>query len=619
MMDNDSEDGTGGSPPDNHGGGPWQPPEANEQFDPLAHAGLEATTETPFVVVPRGGAREVGRSCYHVETPFSTFLIDCGLNQGSGGQFPDFRGLDREQIDAVFLTHAHIDHAGGLPVLENQGLLDDEAPILTTAPTAQIAHTMLEDSLKIHRREARRPGRSQQFWSQDVTDVCDRFEPVEYGTDRVEAYAPVSENDPTTFELGAAGHLLGSAWVALQTAGHSIVFSGDLGGRAGYLPDIAKPPSADALITESTYGNKHSHTSTSTAQSNLFEAIAEAVERGAPVLIPTFAVGRAQMILLLLQQRLHTLPGSLTDDVHIVLDGLAQEVTDLYHLHASDDSLFDESLVNMIHESGVSQPFLPDNVTVPDDDADRQRVFDAYDPVEGTNIPIIIAPSGMLTGGNSPRYLAELAARYDDAAVVLTGYQAVGTAGRALQSATRADGEAPTVTPDIDPITPPGDWPSATGSVGWVQEQETGDARLTITVPTEWITTVDGLSAHASQAGLLAFARHVSPDTIGLVHGPHYAQEALQSHLVENVETVDQVTRLAPLSPLAIHAETTNEMATKALEPQPSEQVTLDDQLDSLRETMTALSSAVAEDRNSGLTEAEVRAIVREELKRIQQ
>src|SRR6056297_2800427 len=80
---------------------------------------VEPGEGTPFVVIPRGGVQEVGRSCYQLETRFGTYLVDAGLNQGDGGQFPDFRGIDEGQIDAVFLTHAHIDHVGALPVIES--------------------------------------------------------------------------------------------------------------------------------------------------------------------------------------------------------------------------------------------------------------------------------------------------------------------------------------------------------------------------------------------------------------------------------------------------------------------------------------------------------------------
>jgi predicted metal-dependent RNase len=184
---------------------PWLPADADETFDPLAHADIDIDTETPMAITPRGGAREVGRSCYQVDTEFSTVLVDCGLNQGSGDSFPDFRGLDAGSVGAVFLTHAHIDHSGGLPVLEARGLLADDAPIIATPPTIEITKVLLEDSLKIHRRESRHAGEEQQYVESHVEDVFDRFEPIDYGGGRAEALADIPDEDPLVFQMGNAG------------------------------------------------------------------------------------------------------------------------------------------------------------------------------------------------------------------------------------------------------------------------------------------------------------------------------------------------------------------------------------------------------------------------------
>jgi len=216
--------------------------------------------DTPLVVHPRGGAREVGRSCYQVETPDGTYLVDCGLNQGGGGQFPDFRGLGTEAIDAVFLTHAHIDHTGALPVLEHRNLLARDATIICTQATAALAHLLLHDSLKIHLEETEKPGRERQFTRNDVEDVLARFEPITgYDTGAIADH--VATDDTLSYRFGDAGHLLGSAWLSLEVGGRRVVFSGDLGGRSAHLHDIETPPSADTLILESTYGDRDTHPS----------------------------------------------------------------------------------------------------------------------------------------------------------------------------------------------------------------------------------------------------------------------------------------------------------------------------------------------------------------------
>jgi metallo-beta-lactamase family protein len=118
----------------------------------------------------------VGRSCYHVQTSDYEYLVDCGLKQSHITEYPDFRGVDRGQIDAVFLTHAHVDHIGALPIIESRGLLTEDAPIITTRPTSAIAHILLHDSLKIHKLEADERNQPYQFTTDDVTAVLNRFE-----------------------------------------------------------------------------------------------------------------------------------------------------------------------------------------------------------------------------------------------------------------------------------------------------------------------------------------------------------------------------------------------------------------------------------------------------------
>jgi len=254
--------------------------------------------ESPFVVVPRGGAKEIGRSCYQVETRTGTYLVDAGLNQGDGGLFPDLRGLDEGQIDAVFLTHAHIDHIGSLPLLESHNFLSDQAPVITTRPTAALADTLLRDSLKIHRRVTQKPGREQQYTETDLRKVIDRFRPCGYqAADLSDQIAHIDDTETLHFEFGNAAHLLGSAWLALTVDGSRVVFSGDIGGRSNHLPDIDEPPQADGLFLESTYGDTHSHTNASDTRTNIFNEAIEAATNGKPVLIPCFGVGRSQELL----------------------------------------------------------------------------------------------------------------------------------------------------------------------------------------------------------------------------------------------------------------------------------------------------------------------------------
>lgn len=594
---------------------PWLPDDTDEMFDPQSH--FEATTdeETPMVVTPRGGGRQVGRSCYQVDTQHSTFLVDCGLSQSKGGQFPDFRGLDIDQIDAVLLTHAHIDHCGGLPVLENRGFLEDDAPVIATPPTAQIAQTLLDDSLKIHKRETRGSAKQQRFTQADVEAIYERFQPVSYGEYLIQELTEEANDDPLSVRFGNAGHLLGSAWISLQTGGHTTVFSGDLGGRAAHLPDIKNPPEGDQLFIESTYGEKHSHQSITDAEGDLWNHVRNGLEQSRPVLIPTFAVGRAQLILRLLRNRIPNLPQHLRREATVVVDGMAQDACQVYRTHLDDRDYFAESVVNEYFDtsnSGEKNVLLPENVVFPDSDSKRQRILEQFSPDTGSNIPIIIAPSGMLTGGHSPRYLSEIVSRFSDASVLLTGYQANGTGGDKLVDGINAGESEVGMEFDTNPFDT--DW-VASDRVTWTQDDE-GNRVTRVKVPLDWVKIVDGLSAHGSQQTLLQFARNVSPETITLIHGAAYAQEALGEHFINNVESAEQVARARLLTP--IEATAAPDLNTAALREEmvdnPGHQ-DFEDRLDDLTESLGVTNRILAQTKEEALSDEDlIRSIVREEL-----
>lgn len=593
---------------------PWLPADADEQFDPRDHYDADTDDETPMIVTPRGGGREVGRSCYQVDTQHSTIIVDCGLNQSAGGEFPDLRGLDIDQIDAVILTHAHIDHCGGLPLLENRGLLEKDAPIITTPPTAQLAQTLLDDSLKIHKREAQSPGKQQRFTEADVKAVYDRFMPVEYGEYLISNLTDEANGDPLSIRFGNAGHLLGSAWVSLQTGGQTVVFSGDLGGRAKHLPDIEQPPEADQLFIESTYGEKHSHQSISDAEGDLWGSIERAIRDHQPVLIPTFAVGRAQHILQVLKNRLHNLSNHLQDEVSVVIDGMAQEACQLYQTHTADETYFDESIVNQrkYNTKQGESVLLPENTIFPTTDKQRRQLLERFDPENGSHIPIIVSPSGMLTGGHSPRYLTELVSRYDTGTILLAGYQANGTGGNTLVNGIRADESDATLEFDTDPLGT--DWKQS-DRVTWSRDEH-GNRVTRVRVPLDWVDTVDGLSAHTAQMGLLRFARSVSPETIALIHGPPYSQEDLGTHFIENVESATQVARARLLTPIEVTAAPDLDTAalTAEMVDNPGHQ-DFEERLDDLTESLGVTNRMVAETKEEAITDHDqIRDIVRDEL-----
>ena len=335
------------------------------------------------------------------------------------------------------------------------------------------------------------------------------------------------------YEFGNAGHLLGSAWVALEHDGTRILFSGDLGGRSGHLPAIADPPAADVLFLESTYGDTLTHPSFSDARTKVFQAAVDAATDGVPVLIPTFGMGRAQELLQVFRERESQLP----EEIPLVFDGLIEDSMNVYHAFASD-SWINDIILNYKINSGDTTPFLPDRAEKPDTVDSREEV------VNGEQAPIIISPSGMLTGGWAPWYLWRFTQHYQDARVLFVGYQAENTPGRQLL-------EEPSGTADVtisalmypeQADRPRAEILSERGSEKAPDEIETRANQhfdfyeKTIGVPTAWARRVSGLSGHADANTLLQFARAAEPGQIQLVHGEPAVAEQLREHIAANAD-----------------------------------------------------------------------------------
>jgi len=582
---------------------------------------ISVDSESPFVVIPRGGAKEIGRSCYQVETRNGTYLVDVGLNQGDGGLFPDLRGLDEGQIDAVFLTHAHIDHVGSLPLLESYGFLSDQAPVITTRPTAALADTLLRDSLKLHRRATQKPGREQQYSETDLRKVIDRFRPCGYqAADLSDHVAHIEDTETLHFEFGNAAHLLGSAWLALTVDSSRVVFSGDIGGRSNHLPEIDEPPQADALFLESTYGDTHSHTSATDTRTDIYNEAIDAATDGKPVLIPCFGVGRSQELLYMFKNRVHTLPEEDRKQLNVVYDGMAQSATDTYNEHCRSEFAA-ESIRNYRVNSGDQQPFLFDQAS-----AARRMSMSREELLEADETPIIIAPSGMLSGGFSPTYLLEFCQRYDDARVILCGYQAEGTPGRQLEDAIEEDLERVGVT-----------LPSNGLNEGIPDE---GDGTR-VKIPVNWISRYHGLSAHAARNTLLQFARQVSPSQVYLIHGEQERQEKMAQHLIDNLDSVSEIQLTGMMHPVSVTPELPGEEivgdrpAKRILDERGTDIEVGDsarlgsdavygtlsefsDQIEALELALRTLSGQLAVERHdSGFSEEDIRQIVRDEMDEI--
>jgi metallo-beta-lactamase family protein len=365
-----------------------------------------------------GAAGTVTGSRYLVESDGARVLVDCGLFQG----LKQLRLRNRaplpfrpDSLDAVLLTHAHLDHTGFIPVLVRDGF---RGPVLCTAATRDLCAILLPDSGHLQEEEAayaNRHGYSRHrpalplYTRADAVRSLERFETVEFHED-------VRVGDVFRARFRRSGHLLGSALIALSDADTDILFTGDLGRPSDPLlfpPETVE--TASHLVVESTYGNRvHS---TVDPLDTLAEIVARAAARGGSVIVPSFAVGRAQMLLYLIHQlrRAGRIP-----DLPVFLDSpMAARATEVFIQHLDEHRL---------------------------DRAACREVFDAVTIVEtpeqsravdGMRVPrIIVSASGMATGG---RVLHHLKAMMPDARniVLLVGHQAAGTRGASLTGGAR--------------------------------------------------------------------------------------------------------------------------------------------------------------------------------------
>jgi metallo-beta-lactamase family protein len=437
-----------------------------------------------------GGAGTVTGSKYVIRHRGATILLDCGLFQGvkamrlrNWGRPP----FDPREIDAVVVSHAHLDHSGSLPLLVRSGY---GGPIYCTAGTADLLRILLPDAAKLQEEDAARAARHGTskhrpplplFTQEDVAATL----ALVAVRPRREPFAVAGA--PVTATFRRAGHILGASTVELDLGGGRattrLVFSGDLG---HWNHPILQPPelvgSADVLLVESTYGDR---THPADAVDHLAAAIRDAVARRGRIIIPAFAVGRAQDLLWHLRQleddgRIPALP--------VFLDSpMAIDATAAFVRHPEDHSL-------ALHALGPDDsPFATRRVRMARTAEDSKAINDEAGSI------VIIAGSGMATGG---RVLHHLQRGLPDPrnTVLLVGYQAVGTRGRSLQ-----DG-APTI--------------RMYGQDVPVRAQ---------------VVSVDGLSAHADRADLLRWLDgfEAPPAATWVVHGEPPASAALAQAIAQ--------------------------------------------------------------------------------------
>lgn len=361
-----------------------------------------------------GGAQEVGRSAFLVQTRESSVLLDCGINPGSSKPFESFPRLDNAQfeldsLDAVVVSHAHLDHCGLVPLLYKYGY---DGPVYCSAPTSNLMTLLQLDYLDVASKQGIIPPYDQK----DVRECVLHTIPLRYGV--VTDIAP-----DIRLTLHNAGHILGSSLVHLHIGEglHNIVYTGDYKFSRTMLlePATREFPRVETVITECTYGGPEDvMPSRVEAEERLTAIVNETLERKGKVLIPVPAVGRAQEIMLILDGYMKR---GLMKEAPVFIEGMISEAT---AIHTAYPEYLGREVRNSILHEGVN-PFQSDYFTIVEHPNVRQDIING-EPC------IILATSGMLEGGPVIEYFKALAENEANT-IVFVSYQIEGTLGRRVQ------------------------------------------------------------------------------------------------------------------------------------------------------------------------------------------
>jgi KH/beta-lactamase-domain protein len=419
-----------------------------------------------------GACQEVGRSAFLLQTRESSVLLDCGVNPGSSRPFEAFPrfdtpGFELDSLDAVIISHAHLDHCGLLPFLFKYGY---DGPVYCSAPTSNLMTLLQLDYLDV----ASKQGVTPHFDQKDVRECVLHTVPLRHGV--VTDIAP-----DIRLTLHNAGHILGSSMAHLHIGEglHNIVYTGDYKYARTMLLEAATTefPRVETIITECTYGGPDDiMPSRVEAEERLTAIVNETLERKGKVLIPVPAVGRAQEIMLILDGYMRR---GLMKEAPVFIEGMISEATAIHT--AYPEYLGREVRHSILHEE--INPFQSDYFTIVEHPSVRQEVIDG-EPC------IIMATSGMLEGGPVIEYFKSLA-EDERNTMIFVSYQIEGTMGRRVQKG-------------LNEVTMMGN-----------------DGKLNVVKVGLRVESIEGFSGHSDRRQLINYLTHLQPkpERVIVCHG----------------------------------------------------------------------------------------------------